>query len=197
MLKHICALSFIWFLMAISTMAHNPPVLDTSGLPLRTGVEYYILPAATDTAGGLTLVDRNESCPSYVGQEPLAPVVSQGLPVTFTPFVAGETIIRESMSFRIAFSAASTCVRNTAWTVGEQNQEKTRRYIVAGEGGLFRIGRDGNNRYNLAFCPVDTCELCRFWCGTAGILIENDKRLLVLDGPGFPFRFRRVNSFSI
>ncbi|CAK7328505.1 unnamed protein product [Dovyalis caffra] len=192
MLKLIGSLSCIWLLMAISTMAQvQPPVLDTAGQPLRSGVEYYILPAATDTAGGLTLLSRNRSCPSFVGQEPLTPVVSQGLPVVFTPYATGETIVRESSSFIVKFSAASTCVKSTEWSLTARDPARSRRNIVTGRGAYFMITKR-SNLYYLAFCPADICNTCRFDCGTAGITIENGKRFLTLDGPVFPFRFRRA-----
>eukprot|EP00258_Populus_trichocarpa_P031478 XP_024447497.1 alpha-amylase/subtilisin inhibitor-like [Populus trichocarpa] len=132
MLRLIGSLSFIWLLMAISTAAQPwPPVLDADGQPLRSGVEYYVLPGVTDVGGGLTLVDRNGSCPLYVGQEPLAPMVSRGIPVFFTPRVE-DTIIRESSDFTVEFSGASTCGQSTAWMVGEENPETTTRYVVTG-----------------------------------------------------------------
>ena len=193
MLKLIGSLSCIWLLMAISTTAQDqPPVLDTAGRPVRSGVRYHILPAATDIAGGLTLVARNGSCPSIVGQEPLAPVVSQGLPVVFTPYVAGETIVRESSSFIIQFSGASTCVKSTKWILSERDPATSRRNIGVGRTGSYFMITKENNLYYLAFCPADTCDFCKFDCGTAGITIEDGKRFLMLDGPIFPFRFRRA-----
>ncbi|KAJ6949021.1 miraculin-like [Populus alba x Populus x berolinensis] len=193
MLKLIGSLSCMWLLMAVSTMAQDqPPVLDTAGRPVRSGVEYYILPAATDIAGGLTLVARNGSCPSFVGQEPLTPVVSQGLPVVFSPYVAGETIVRESRSFIIEFSAASTCVSSTKWNLAARDPATSRRNIVIGRSGSYFMITKENNLYYLAFCPADTCNICKFDCGTAGITIENGTRFLTLDGPVFPFRFRRA-----
>ncbi|KAB5511926.1 hypothetical protein DKX38_029012 [Salix brachista] len=157
--------------MAISTAAQTqPPVLDADGQPLRSGVEYHVLPGVTDVAGGLTLVDRNGSCPLYVG---FAPIGSRGIPVVFTPRVR-DTIIRESRDFTVEFSGASICVQSTAWMVGEENPETARRYIVTGTEP-----------------PPPPSTL---WprCGAAGLVDENGKSLLVLDGPAFPFIFRRA-----
>ncbi|XP_021628939.1 kunitz type trypsin inhibitor 111 [Manihot esculenta] len=193
MLRLIGSLSFLWLLMAISTAAQTPAVLDTTGRPLRSGVRYYVLPAATDIAGGLTLINRTDSCPLYVGQEPLSTVVSPGLPVIFTPFSAGDGIIREGRDLRIEFSAVSICAQSTAWRVGEEDAKTSRRFIVTGgEQSYFRID---NNRglYELVWCPGESCPDCgRPRCGSAGILIENGKRFLALDGRAFPFRFRRA-----
>ncbi|KAJ6951422.1 alpha-amylase/subtilisin inhibitor-like [Populus alba x Populus x berolinensis] len=200
MLRLIGSLSFIWLLMAISTVAQPwPPVLDADGQPLRSGVEYYVLPGVTDVGGGLTLVDRNGSCPLYVGQEPLAPMVSRGIPVVFTPRV-GDTIIRESRDFTVAFSGASTCVQSTAWMVGEENPETRRRYVVTGTEPrpsstlwYFNIENNGQGVYALRWCPNCLTTNCpRPRCGSAGVIDENRRRLLALDGPAFPFIFRRA-----
>lgn len=189
------AVSFftLWLIsMAICAVAQTP-VLDTNGQPLESGVEYYVLPAITDVAGGLTLIDRNDSCPLYVGQEPIAQVVSQGFPVILKPYANEETIIRESRDLTVTFQAFTTCIQSTSWRVGEADPETGRRFIVtAGEADYFAIQ---NNRggYNFVWCPTESCPDCgRPRCGSAGILIENNKRLLVLDGPAFPFRFRRA-----
>ena len=67
------SLSCIMLVMAISAVAQpssSPaPMLDSVGRPLQHGVEYYINPAITDSGGCFTLINRNGSCPFYVGQE--------------------------------------------------------------------------------------------------------------------------------
>ncbi|KAJ8753247.1 hypothetical protein K2173_017862 [Erythroxylum novogranatense] len=190
------SLVFVTWLLAmttISTEAQKPAVLDTEGRAVRSGVEYYIVPAATDIAGGLTLIDRNNSCPLYVGQEPLAEVVSLGTSVIFTPYAAGETVIRESRDYTITFQAATICIQSTSWRVGQEDPETNRRFVVtAGRASYFTIGKVGTGIYNIAFCPTESCPNCRVRCGNAGILVENGKRLVALDGPAFPFAFRRV-----
>ncbi|CAK7337348.1 unnamed protein product, partial [Dovyalis caffra] len=186
---------FIWLTMAIcNCLAQpaeelSPPVLDTSGQPLETGVEYYILPGITDVAGGLTLVSRNELCPLYVGLRRLTSEESDGTKVIFTPYASGETIIRESRDLSVEFQALTICIQSTAWRVGEEDSETARRFILTGgEKSYFRIDNNGGV-YNFSWCPTESCPTCdRPRCGSAGILIENDKRLLALDGPAaFPF----------
>ncbi|XP_044508624.1 kunitz type trypsin inhibitor 104-like [Mangifera indica] len=179
-----------------STMAQpsdndtSPPVLDVNGQPLQRDLEYLILPE--NNASGLTLINRNNSCPLYVGQEDSS--VTQGLPLVFTPFQAEETLIRESHDFTVAFLASTICAQSTAWRVGEEDPETGRRLIVTGgEAGFFRIDRNGTE-YNLAWCPSEACPNCRPRCGIAGILIENEKRLLALDGPTVPVVFRRAGT---
>ncbi|KDO77364.1 hypothetical protein CISIN_1g0437192mg, partial [Citrus sinensis] len=169
----------------------SPPVLDTNGQALQRGLEYYILPEDNATGGGLTLVERNDSCPLYVGQKETSG--SEGLfPVTFSPFVGEENIVRESHDFIVTFSAFTTCIQSTAWRVGESDPKTGRRFIVTGGvPGFFRIDRNGTS-YNLGWCPSMACPNCRLRCGFAGILIENGKRLLALDGPALPFVFKRA-----
>ncbi|WCJ25086.1 Miraculin [Euphorbia peplus] len=200
MLKINLSIAFVVMAMAISTMAQSPPVLDVAGQPLTGGVEYYILPAATDTAGGLTMVNRTGSCPLYVGQEPLSTIVSQGIPVIFTP-APGEdqSVITEGSDFSIVFSGVSICAQSTQWRIGEEDEETSMRFIVTGAGegegdqqALFRIDSNGG-LYNLGWCPACNQPYCgRPRCGAAGILIRNGIRLLALDGAAFPFRFRRA-----
>ncbi|KAB5548307.1 hypothetical protein DKX38_011713 [Salix brachista] len=204
MLRLISVLSLICLLMAISCMAQGPPVLDTDGNPVTRGVEYYVNPAVTDVAvslsliaGGLTLVTRNGSCPSYVGQVPIGPGIVRGLPVIFNPRNPGDTIITENTQFTIAFSAASTCVRDTAWGIGEEDTETTSRLIVIGGGepAIFGISPyQAPGPYTFGYCPpCNTPPRCgRPRCGTAGILEQNGTRFLTIDGLAFPFSFTRA-----
>ncbi|KAG6688977.1 hypothetical protein I3843_11G151000 [Carya illinoinensis] len=199
----IGSLSSIWLVLAISAVVAQPssspaPVLDSEGSPLQSGVEYYINPAITDVGGRLTLIKRNDPCPLYVGQENSS--VSDGLPVIFTPFFEGETVIRENRDLRIVFSASSTCVQSTAWKLGERDPESQRRLIVTGEdesrlstGNYFRIEKAavGDNIYQISWCPTDVCPTCRFDCGTGGGLVENGKILFALDGNVLPVMFER------
>ncbi|KAK4571365.1 hypothetical protein RGQ29_029965 [Quercus rubra] len=201
-MRLIGGLSCIMLVMAISAVAQpssSPaPVLDSAGRPLQRGVEYYINPAITDNGGRFTLINRNGSCPFYVGQENVSGL--EGLPVIFTPFVEGETVIRENRDFGVAFSAATICVQSTAWKLGEKDPESNRRLIVTGEdqssrrtANYFRIEKAsvGGDIYQISWCPTDVCPTCRFDCGTVGNLVENGKRLLALDGNVIPVTFER------
>ncbi|GMY33449.1 alpha-amylase/subtilisin inhibitor-like [Fagus crenata] len=200
-MKLIGSLSFIWLVMAISAVAQpssSPaPVLDNAGRALERGVEYYINPAITDSGGRFTLINRT-GCPFYVGQENVSGL--EGFPVTFTPFIEGETVIRENGDLRIVFSAATICVQSTAWKLGERDPETERRLIVTGEdqssrstGNYFRIVKAsvGTNIYEISWCPTQVCPICRFDCGTVGNLVENGKRLSALDGGVIPVQFER------
>ncbi|KAK9937745.1 hypothetical protein M0R45_014517 [Rubus argutus] len=191
----------VWLVMAVATAAQNAPVLDTSGKALQSGVDYYIKPAVTDSGGRFTLIDRNDSCPFYVGQENTSG--PEGFPVTFAPFAEGETVVRESRDQKITFSALTICVQSTAWKVGETDSETQRRLIVTGDDqnegisgparNYFRINKqaDHDGIYNLQWCPTELCETCKFNCGVVGALVENDKRLMALDG-SIPVVFERA-----
>ncbi|KAM5586419.1 kunitz type trypsin inhibitor 104 [Rosa sericea] len=193
----------MWLVMAMATAAQDSaPVLDTSGQALQSGVDYYIKPAITDNGGRFTLIDRNDSCPFYAGQENTSG--PEGFPVTFAPFAEGETVVRETRDQKITFSAFTICVQSTAWKVGETQSETQRRLIVTGidqneglpgpAGNYFRINKqaDHDGVYNLQWCPTEVCPTCRFICGDVGALVENDKRLLALDGSVLPVVFEKA-----
>ncbi|KAM4068868.1 hypothetical protein ACB094_12G044700 [Castanea mollissima] len=178
--------------MAISAVAQpsssHAPVLD----------KYYINPAITDSGGRFTLIDQNDSCPFYVGQENGSGL--KGLSVIFTPFVKEEIVIRENRDFKFVFSAATICVQSTAWKLGETDPETNRRLIVTREdqssrrtANYLRIEKAsvGGDIYQISWCLTDVCPTCRFNCGTAGNLVENGKRLLALDGNVIPVTFER------
>ncbi|KAG6637076.1 kunitz type trypsin inhibitor 104-like [Carya illinoinensis] len=203
MIGLIGSLGSIWLVLAISAVVAQPssspsPVLDSEGRPLERGVEYYINPAITDNGGRFTLINRNDSCPFYVGQENVSG--PEGFPVIFTPFAEEDTLIRENRDFRIAFSAFTICVQSNAWMVGETDPETERRLIVIRQDkselstrNYFRIVKAavGGNIYEISWCPTDVCPTCKFNCGTAGGLVENGKRLLALDGSVLPVTFER------
>ncbi|KAJ6733742.1 hypothetical protein OIU74_005513 [Salix koriyanagi] len=133
MLRLISVLSLICLLMAISCMAQGPPVLDTDGNPVTRGVEYYVNPAV-----------------------PIGPGIVRGLPVIFNPRNPGDSIITENTQFTVAFSAASTCVRDTAWGIGEEDTETTSRLIVIGGGepAIFGISPyQAPGPYTFGYCP--------------------------------------------
>lgn len=196
----IGSLSLIWLVMAMAATAQDSraPVLDTTGQPLRRGVEYYIKPAITDNGGRFTLIDRNNSCPFYAGQENVSG--PKGLPVTFAPFVGSENVVRETKNFKVSFSASTICAQSTTWKVGNQQSQTQRRLIVTGQGenrgytNYFYINKEQvrGNIYSLKWCPAELCPTCRFACGSVGALVENGKRLLALDGSVLPVLFERA-----
>ncbi|KAJ7948813.1 Kunitz type trypsin inhibitor [Quillaja saponaria] len=217
-MRFIGSLSLIWLFLATAALAQaNDPVLDTTGQALQRGQEYYIKPAVTELGGRFTLIDRNSSCPLFVGQvgSQIGQIgrvggenvtATEGLPVVFTPFEEGERVIRVNRDFSVAFSAFTTCAQSTTWKVGERDTETGRRLIVTGAvseespvwkaGSYFRIeecqSAGGGNIYNLAWCPTEVCPSCRLRCGAIGNLVENRKILSALDGNVLPVEFERA-----
>ncbi|KAB2605468.1 aspartic protease inhibitor 11-like [Pyrus ussuriensis x Pyrus communis] len=59
----------------------------------------------------------------------------------------------------------------------------------------FYIIREGNRLYSLLWCPYEACPICKFNCRATwvGVLVENGKRLLALDGSALPVEFERHN----
>ena len=193
----IGTLSLIWLVMAIATTAQdeNNPVLDTAGQPLQRGVDYYIKPAITDNGGRFKLVDGNEWCQQYAGQENDSS--GQGHPVIFEPFVEGEDVVRESRDLKITFFVYTICIRSTTWQLETQRDpERGRRLIGTGSSGeatnYFKINRESEGIYSIQWCPTDFCPICRFDCGSVGALVKNGKRFLALDGSVLPVVFERA-----
>nr|XP_048320667.1 kunitz type trypsin inhibitor 111-like [Ziziphus jujuba var. spinosa] len=192
----IGSLSLIWLVIAVAMTVHIMAVLDTSGQPLESGVEYYINPAISDNGHHFSLVDRNNSCPFYAGQDNVSR--PKGYPVTLAPFEEGENVVRETKNFNVTFSAFTICVQSTAWKVGEQDPETKRRLIITGVVGsysnYFFISKEqvGGNVYRIVWCPAELCPTCRFACGNVGALAENGKKLLALDGSALSVVFEKA-----
>ncbi|XP_028758718.1 alpha-amylase/subtilisin inhibitor-like [Neltuma alba] len=196
----LCLAWLLITMMATSSLSQsddNASVLDTNRRPLQRGLEYYIKPAITDSGGRFTLIDRNNSCPLYVGQ--VNTDAGEGLPVIFTPYAGEDNIVKVNRDFKVVFSAGTICVQSTEWKVGERDTTSGRRLIVTGgtNGGrdysnYFRIVEtQSEGIYNIQWCPTEVCPTCRFDCGTIGGLRENGKILGALDGNVLPVVFER------
>lgn len=190
-MKLIQILTLILLAMAMAATAHKP-VLDTSGQPLRRGVEYYIKPAITDNGGRFTLVKRNDMCPLYVGQETSS--AANGLPVTFAPFFENENVVRERRDFTVSFAAVTDCVQSTTWQLAGD-------LIGTGDNGgydnYFHISPGlVEKTYFIGWCPQDPClpDTCSWLrCGQVGAITEDGKRLAVWIGrPPIPVEFERA-----
>lgn len=190
----------LWLVMAIAARADMDPILDTSGQPLSRGVEYLIKPAIANDGGNFTLVDRNGSCPYYVGQEDANS--TGGIPVTFSPYMEDETVVMETRNFKIDFSGNLTCNQSTTWKIGDNDTMAESRLIVTGDNSTLQnyfyvhTGPEVllNGSYGLRWCPSQLCPYCRFDCGYINVLIENGTRLLYLnDTSAFPIVFERLN----
>ncbi|KAA8536992.1 hypothetical protein F0562_029470 [Nyssa sinensis] len=108
------------------------PVLDIHGNELQASERYYALPLLWAMGGGLTL-SRNINgslCPLNVVQSPYE--IDNGFPLTFTPILDKENVIRVSTALDIEFSNIPTyCRQPLVWTV-EGSFVTTN-----GEGGSF------------------------------------------------------------
>ncbi|KAF4386845.1 hypothetical protein F8388_006800 [Cannabis sativa] len=198
--------SLIWLLLTATLATAQTPILDTRGQPLRRGVEYYIKPAITNNGGGLTLIDRNNSCPWYAGQE--NDMKSRGIPVTFSPFLKAENVVMESMSFEVAFAKEGTskCPNTTTnWKVSTMETSSSGsqpRFIETGGNGTvlhyFQVYLGSevvmkNGSYGLRWCPAEVCPYCRVDCGFVEVVVENGNRLLALNSTSaFPVVFERA-----
>ncbi|KAL5565029.1 hypothetical protein UlMin_028193 [Ulmus minor] len=210
MMKLFGTLTFLGLVMALTATAQMTPVLDTSGQEVRRGVRYYIKPAITDNGGPFTLIDRNGTCPWYVGQQNVS---TGGISVTFDPYVEGENVVRESRNFRVSFSDDNDpCDDATTWKVGDREVETQRRLIVTEDlddeedeeekkkpENYFYVYKNEtsgnvNELYRLRWCPSEFCALCRYECGFVGVLFENGKRLLALNdsASALPVVFERL-----
>lgn len=164
-------------------------VIDTNGEPVEAGDEYFIRPIITGN-GGTTLVTRNGSCPLDVGLEQNYDL--PGLIAVFTPFSSDhdDEDVRLSRDLRVQF-LASNCGQSSEWRLGERDATSGRRLITTGRddgtvgsfGNFFRIVQSQTlGIYNIQWCPREVCPSCWFECGTIGIIRENGKSLLALDG---------------
>ncbi|KAM6601315.1 hypothetical protein CsatA_020924 [Cannabis sativa] len=205
-LSSVFTTSLIWLLLTATSATAQTPILDTRGQPLRRGVEYYIKPAITNNGGGLTLIDRNNSCPWYAGQE--NDMTSRGIPVTFSPFLKAENVVMESMSFEVAFAKEGTskCPNTTTnWKVSTMETSSSGsqpRFIETGGNGTvlhyFQVYLGSevvmkNGSYGLRWCPAEVCPYCRVDCGFVDVVVENGNRLLALNSTSaFPVVFERA-----
>ncbi|KAH1052740.1 hypothetical protein AAZX31_08G231500 [Glycine max] len=192
----------VWLFMATLSLAqsNNRYVFDTHGDPLETDDEYYIRPAITDNGGRFTLINRNRSCPLYVGLENTD--TPQGYPMKFTPFANkdDDDNLRVNTDLKVTLvQVSTTCVQSTEWKLGENDTRSGRRLIVTGRdngiqsaGNYFRIVEtESVGIYNIRWCPTEACPTCRFICGTGGILRENGRILFALDGTTLPVVFQK------
>ncbi|TKY66360.1 Alpha-amylase/subtilisin inhibitor [Spatholobus suberectus] len=120
----------VWLFTATSSLAqsNNPYVLDTNGEPLESDDEYYIMLVIMDNEGHFTLINRNGSCPLYVGLENTD--LLRGYSVKFTPFANNDDEVRVNRDLRVAFQASSTCVQSTEWRLGQNDTRSGRRLII-------------------------------------------------------------------
>ncbi|XP_058768652.1 kunitz type trypsin inhibitor 104-like [Vicia villosa] len=190
-------LAHVWLLMATTSIAQV--VIDTSGDAVEDDEEYFIRPAITGNGGGSTLITGNAPCPLQVGL--VNTDLALGFPVVFTPFADDdEDDVFLDRDLRVTFATVSTCAQSTSWRVGEKDATSGRRLIITGRddstvgsyGNFFRIvSTQSRGIYNIQWCPAEVCPSCKFECGTVGVIRENGKILLALDGGALPVVFQK------
>ncbi|KAJ6829933.1 putative alpha-amylase/subtilisin inhibitor [Iris pallida] len=159
-------------------------VRDVEGKPLRRSHEYYILPVIRGRGGGLTLSQRNNTCPFYVTRSRTRPAAASADLLTVYP---RDKLVPLSTDLNVEFSAATICVQSTVWEL-DIDVATGRSYVTTGGvkgnpgpdtvSNWFKIERydsdsdSGNGKYyKLVFCP-GVCSICRVLCGDVGILLN-------------------------
>ncbi|KEH16150.1 kunitz type trypsin inhibitor 104-like [Medicago truncatula] len=194
----IFILAHVWLLMAKTSISQF--VIDTSGEPVEDDEEYFIRPAIGGNGGGSTLVTGNGPCPLHVGLDNSEGTL--GVAVKFTPFAPhhDDDNVRLNRDLRVTFLTSTSCGQSTDWRLGEKDATSGRRLIVTGrdnsagsqQGNFFRIVQtQTSGNYNIQWCPTEVCPNCKNQCGTVGLIRENGKILLALDGGALPVVFQK------
>ncbi|WJX87457.1 hypothetical protein P8452_69650 [Trifolium repens] len=194
----IFILAHMWLLMATTSIAQF--VIDTSGEPVEDDEDYFIRPAISNNGGGATFVTGNSPCPLHVGLDNAES--SHGLRVIFIPFAPhhDDDELRLNRDLRIIFEVPISCATTAEWRLGEKDATSGRRLIITGRddstagsyGNFFRIVQTKTvGVYNIQWCPTEVCSTCKFECGTVGVIRENGKNLLALDGGALPIVFQK------
>ncbi|CAI0544525.1 unnamed protein product [Linum tenue] len=179
--------------LPVSFAASPVAVTDVDGTPLRSGLNYFILPSVSGNGGGVAL-DRTKTkkCPLSVFQDDYE--LSKGLSVVFLPVNTkpGYTV-QTSTDLNIEFTAETACDEATVWKV-ESYDDDVKQWFI-GTGGIegkpgprtvenwFKIAKFGGN-YKIVYCP-SVCKSCKVTCKDVGIYEDEDgkKRLALSDDP--------------
>ncbi|CAL1388548.1 unnamed protein product [Linum trigynum] len=191
----------------LATSLQTPlPVLDVDGKVVRSGSNYYILPAVSGEGGGLALASQTsdpEDCPLTVVQD--EDEISQGLPLTFGPVntKTGYTV-RTFTDLNVRFVADTQCDEGTVWKVSDYDDDLEQWFV--GTGGVegnpgprtvqnwFKIWKYGSN-YKLVYCPA-VCKSCKVDCKDVGIYVDENggRRLALVEKDGDPFVIKFVKA---
>ncbi|CAI0544534.1 unnamed protein product [Linum tenue] len=191
----------------LATSSLTPlPVLDVNGKVVRSGANYYVLPAVSGEGGGVALASLtkdSESCPQTVVQD--QDEISQGIQLTFGPVntKSGYTV-RTFTDLNIRFVADTPCEEGTVWKVDEYDDDVQQWFL--GTGGVegnpgprtvknwFKIWKYGSN-YKLSYCPA-VCKSCKVDCKDVGIYVDENggRRLALVDKDGDPFVIKFVRA---
>ncbi|KAI7754146.1 hypothetical protein M8C21_014890 [Ambrosia artemisiifolia] len=185
-------LSFSLILSVSSANSAPDSVLDVTGKNLRSGISYYIMPAAKGGSGGgiaLGPTSPNKTCPLGVTQ---LPTHKNGLPLTFTPVNPKKAVIRLSTDVNIKFLGRTSCNESSIWKL--KYVEAVKQYFVMVGGVEGNPGREtidnwfkiekSDDGYKLVFCPT-VCNYCKVICRDVGIFSDDNgiRHLAVSDVP--------------
>ncbi|CAI0544536.1 unnamed protein product [Linum tenue] len=121
----------------LATSSQTPlPVLDVNGKVVRSGSNYYVLPAVSGEGGGVALASLtkdSESCPQTVVQD--QDEISQGIQLTFGPVnsKSGYTV-RTFTDLNVRFVADTPCEEGTVWKVEDYDDDVQQWFL--GTGGV-------------------------------------------------------------
>ncbi|CAN6938402.1 unnamed protein product [Brassica oleracea var. botrytis] len=174
-------------------------VLDISGHPVQSHVQYYIIPAkiGTGRGGGLIPSSRDantqDSCLNLDIVQSSSPFVS-GLPVTFSPLNTKTKRVHLSTSLSLEFDPTVwLCPESKVWRIDHSVQLRKSFVSVGGEkskgNSLFQIQEDGD-AYKLMYCPI----LSSVTCINVGLEIDDHgvRRLVLSNDQSFAVKFQRA-----
>ncbi|CAN8304864.1 unnamed protein product [Cochlearia groenlandica] len=169
-------------------------VTDIKNQPLKSNINYYILPVIRGRGGGLTIsksYNKNTTCPKSVVQDQNE--VSQGIPLKFSPFDKSRTV---HVSTDLNFIYSPTSI----WRLDSFDETTNQRFVstcgVAGSPGpktisnWFKIEKFESD-YKILFCP-GVCNFCKVICRDVGVLVKDGKRMLVLSDVPLKVMFKRA-----
>ncbi|KAJ0229254.1 Kunitz trypsin inhibitor 1 [Hirschfeldia incana] len=183
-MKSTTSLTLIFLLIALATaiLAHpDNHVKDSEGRILRPGQTYYVVPATTETEGGLSS-NSEEICPLDILQSknPL----DLGLPIKIRSDL---WFVKEMNNVTIEFEAPDWFLcpeESKGWRVSYSTEFK--KSLVISTGGSsnpksFQIHPVQGNGYKIVYCTT-TCSNVGIFTDVSGLRrlsLTNDEPLLV------------------
>ncbi|XP_015966190.1 miraculin-like [Arachis duranensis] len=173
-------------------------VVDTTGKKVRSGVNYYIVPASNPYAGVAVTVSKiNQTCPLNV----VAGDYSNGpLPLHFLPVNEKKDVIRVNTDLNIHFTEmGDECPESPVWMLKDYDPSSDAETFVTLGGELGNPGKETlmdwfkiekhEDAYKLFYCPNVYYE--SYGCSDIGISEDafGNKRLALTNVP-YKVRFQ-------
>ncbi|KAL1192198.1 Kunitz trypsin inhibitor 3 [Cardamine amara subsp. amara] len=193
----LTVLSAVLTTASVADAVPSQVVLDTTGHPVQSSVQYYIIPAKIGTGGGLIPSGRNlntqDLCLNLDIVQSPSPFVS-GLPVTFSPINSKTKHVQLSSSLNLEFdSTVWLCPESKIWRIDHSVKLRKTFVSTGGEKGKgfssFQIQEDGD-AYKLMYCPI----LSTVSCVNVGLEIDDHgvRRLVLSTDRSFAVKFQRA-----